>query len=790
MVPKSIRWISLFIIIAILIGSISIPVRTIKAASVQSGNCRFGLTAPNSLTGIDMRPLQAGAFLDWGAKPPSIPAGMEYIHVLLVGENCYDSGGNKVNCASLTPPQKSAYDRTLELINPPAPLKSIIVTNPGGFWIISNEPDTTYGTESLYADVYASRFFTIASRIRALDPTAKIGFGTIVQATPIRLRYLARAWDKLVLLAGSVPKASSLIDVWTIHGFMLNEVDGYWGTGVPLGFTNDHADAVVISWPFSDTYSISIFSNRIKNFRKWLNERGQRNKPLWITEYGSLFPPINKPGNNFQTVSDALTLQFMVRSFDFMMTAADPSTGMPLDNNHLVQSWFWYSLNEHRYTFGGSLFNIDNGALSPTLTTVGTAFMNYAPKDNIYSEFHFDKDKAPSLSIDPAVPSHLNISFRVANIGTSSRQAARVWVYRDEPYGTPLAVLETLPFQGCGDSLLYRGSIDYPASAEGPSKLYLRLDTDGDGVPHSNDEIVVLDAPQTVGLTAVARSRSRIRLDWTGSPNADSYRIEGSADGGKTWKNPTLTSVGKVTTTDMTGLTCGVSYQYRVRAYNSQGNWGSNVASARTDACTTPAISVLPRSQKRINLSWVNTLVTASGFKVQRSLNSSSGWQDIGTAPRDAVGYYSDYSDILIKSLACGTPYYYRIQPFNNNDGIPEIWSWSNTAYTSTKPCGPPPIPIPAANPHTSHSNVLTWIRLDDADTYQLERSLNGSTGWISLGSPLSQDTTRFLDKQAEPGITFYYHVRATNSYGDKGFSAAVPVQTYLYDFFIPFVLR
>jgi len=579
-----------------------------------------------------------------------------------------------------------------------------------------------------------------------------------------------------------------LIDIWTSHAFILNEMvvgPDVWGTGVPRGFENDHADAVHIT-NLSDTYSISIFSKRIKDFRTWLQAKGEQNKPLWITEYGSLFPPITL--SNVVTVPDALTLQFMVRSFDFMMTAADPSTGMPLDNNHLVQSWFWYSLNDHRYNFGGSLFDIDpkdaNG--HPPLTTVGTAFMNYAPKDNIYSEFLFNQ--APSLRIDPAVPSHLNFSFRVANTGTSSRQAARVWVYRDEPNGTPLAVIDTLLFQRCGDSTLYSGAIDYPASAQGFSKLYFRLDTNGDGAPHSDDEIVVLDAPPAIsGLTAVARSRSRIRLDWTGSPNADGYRIERSADGGTTWNN--LTSVGKDTTTFMsTGLTCNMPYQYRVRAYNSQGNWGSDVASARTDACNTPAISLLAMSQKRINLSWVNTLVTASGFKVQRSLNGSSGWQGVGTAPGDAVGY-SDYSDILIKSLACGTPYYYRIQPFNNNDGIPDIWSWSNTAHTSTKPCGPPPIPILAANPHTSHSNVLTWTQLDDALAYQVERSLNGSTGWISLGSPLSQNTTRFLDQQAEPGITYYYHVRATNSFGDSDFSAAASVQTFLYDIFIPFVL-
>jgi hypothetical protein len=344
---------------------------------------------------------------------------------------------------------------------------------------------------------------------------------------------------------------------------------------------------------------------------------------------------------------------------------------------------------------------------------------------------------------------------------------------------------------GCADSTLYSGSIDYPATAEGFAKLYFRLDTDGDGVPHSDDKIVVLDAPPAVsGLTAVARSRTRIRLDWTGSPNAEGYRIEGSADGGTTWNNPDPPSVGKETTTYMsTDLTCGQAYQYRVRAYNLQGDWQySNTASASTDGCNTPAISILAMSQRRINLSWAGSLKTASGFTVMRSSDGSSDWTEIGTAPGEATGY-SDFP------LDCGTPYYYQIRPYNNNDGTTDTdtdywWDLSNIAFTSTNLCGPPPKPILAANPHTSHSNVLTWTQLDDADTYQLERSQDGETGWEMLDSDLSQDTTRFLDHGLDPGVTYYYHLRATNTLGDSDFSDVVSSQTYIFDWFIPLILR
>ena len=44
-----------------------------------------------------------------------------------------------------------------------------------------------------------------------------------------------------------------------------------WGTGIPPGFENDHADAVIIT-DFADTYSIDIFQQRIIAFRSWMAE--------------------------------------------------------------------------------------------------------------------------------------------------------------------------------------------------------------------------------------------------------------------------------------------------------------------------------------------------------------------------------------------------------------------------------------------------------------------------------------------------------------------------------------
>jgi hypothetical protein len=93
----------------------------------------------------------------------------------------------------------------------------------------------------------------------------------------------------------------------------------------------------VIITNFADTYSIDIFRERLIAFRSWMAGISERGKPLWITEYGSLFPPIDPPGGpDYVNVSDQDTTNFMLATFDFMLSAADDQTGLHTDGNLLV----------------------------------------------------------------------------------------------------------------------------------------------------------------------------------------------------------------------------------------------------------------------------------------------------------------------------------------------------------------------------------------------------------------------------------------------------------------------
>jgi hypothetical protein len=315
---------------------------------------RFGITVPYP-SGVEslIESINVRAVLDWRMDDTNLtlPENVEYIHVIRVSDAAYGGGA---------------------LL---ASLPDIINNNLGEVWIIGNEPDRYYYQDSVTAEVYAQRYYDIATLIKTLDPSAKIGFGSVVQPTPIRIRYLEKALNELEKLANNNrAEAMALIDIWSIHAFILNEhPDVSWGAGVPVGFENDYYDAIKIT-DFSDTYSIDIFSQSIFDFRSWMNSVGERKKPLWITEYGSLFPPIDPSDINYVNVDDSTTANFMISTFNFLLYSTDPEIGFIQDNNHLVQRWFWYSLNDYRYNFGGTLFDPEN---DNEITNVGESFKTF-----------------------------------------------------------------------------------------------------------------------------------------------------------------------------------------------------------------------------------------------------------------------------------------------------------------------------------------------------------------------------------------------------------------------------
>ncbi len=295
------------------------------------GKPRWGVgVAIGPISKYNIKLLRLGWYLDWTARAdPPRPEGIEYVQMVRLR-------GGKLN------PKPEEIARIAEL-------------NPGSLWLIGNEPDVKWQDNvkpALYAKLYHQAYKTIKSA----DPTAKVGIGGVSQPTPLRLKYIESILEAYKAQFGE----KMPIDVWNIHNFILREERGSWGVDIPPGIREDRGELYEID----DSGNIEAFRRQILNFRRWMAEHYFQNYPLIVSEYGIPMP------EDYGFPPERV-ITFLRSTFEFFLTAADPTIGYPADGYRLVQRWCWYSLDDVTYPTG-RLFNPETG----TLTVVGEGWVD------------------------------------------------------------------------------------------------------------------------------------------------------------------------------------------------------------------------------------------------------------------------------------------------------------------------------------------------------------------------------------------------------------------------------
>jgi hypothetical protein len=299
---------------------------------LMSTRDRFGFGAAVSpVDGEVADQLHAGWYVNWTTElHPPRPRGMEYVQMI------------RVRGGSLSP---GVGD-----------LERIARENPGSLWIVGNEPDVPW-QDNVTPTEYAAAYGEAYGLLKRVDPTCQVAIAGVSQASPLRLQYLDMILDAYRAQYGErIP-----VDVWNVHGFVLREERGSWGVDIPLGISVDQGRL----FELEDHTSMEIFREQIVAFRRWMEERGEGDKPLIVSEYGILMP--SDYGFAEDTVRD-----FMFATFDFFTTATDPTLGYQADGNRLVQRWAWYSLSDTVYPTG-NLFDPETGQI----TALGLAYGSY-----------------------------------------------------------------------------------------------------------------------------------------------------------------------------------------------------------------------------------------------------------------------------------------------------------------------------------------------------------------------------------------------------------------------------
>jgi surface antigen/PKD repeat protein len=172
-------------------------------------------------------------------------------------------------------------------------------------------------------------------------------------------------------------------------------------------------------------------------------------------------------------------------------------------------------------------------------------------------------------------------------------------------------------------------------------------------------------------------------------------------------------------------------------------------------------------SESQIDLTWVDNAGNEDGFRIERSLSETSGFTEIDTVGAD-VASYSD------AGLSPGTHYYYRVYAVNTVGD-----SATYAAGDATTPSLPPATPSSLVATAVSASRIdLTWVdNASNEDGFELEHSLDGSTGWTRIVT-LGADITSYPSVGLSGCSTYYYRVRAFNTVGDSPYSNVASATT------------
>ncbi len=105
-----------------------------------------------------------------------------------------------------------------------------------------------------------------------------------------------------------------------------------------------------------------------------------------------------------------------------------------------------------------------------------------------------------------------------------------------------------------------------------------------------------------------------------------------------------------------------------------------------------------------------------------------------------------------------------------------------NVTSKGTNPVAPLPPSDFAARAISANAVALTWTdNSDNEESFEIERSLDGSTGWNELATTTANATT-YDDSALTTGTSYWYRVCAVNGAGSSSYSntdSAIPAVTY-----------
>ena len=264
------------------------------------------------------------------------------------------------------------------------------------------------------------------------------------------------------------------------------------------------------------------------------------------------------------------------------------------------------------------------------------------------------------------------------------------------------------------------------------------------------------------GLTTSAIGDSVATLSWTAVTNALSYAVDYKLNTANTWTS--LSTAQATTTANLTGLTQGTSYNWRVRATCTAGSGNFVTANFTTTApfvCNAPTgLNATAITSTSATLNWA-AVTGASTYAVDYKLSSSATW--ISATASTAS------TSVAVSGLTASSIYDYRV---STNCGVNGASGFASAQFTSAAPfvCNAPT--GLNATAITSTSATLNWAAVTGASTYAVDYKLSTSATWVSA---TASTTTTSVAVSGLTASSIYDYRVSTNCgvNGASGFASA-----------------
>jgi parallel beta-helix repeat protein len=326
--------------------------------------------------------------------------------------------------------------------------------------------------------------------------------------------------------------------------------------------------------------------------------------------------------------------------------------------------------------------------------------------------------------------------------------------------------------------------LEYADSGLDPyTTYYYRIRAyNGDGESGNSNELEIttlqLQPPAApTNLESAFISHNLTRLEWTDNSNNESgFQIFRTSVADSINYQLIHTTNQNISTYTDSLLLSDTTYLYRIRAFNDDGISGyTNILSVTTLQFPPPekpsGLISKEVSKFTISISWLDNSDDEDGFEIEKSIGNNDNFNVIDTLDVNIT----DFQDI---GLVPDVTYYYRIRAFNQIG----YSDYSNVITITTLPLEIPNSPTLESVIILPENSVrIVWKDNSDNESgFQIERA-DESSEYMLIYAPVTDDTT-WTDTLLNPGIKYYYRIRAFNNDGFSDYSDTLEVIIEIYE--------